>query len=87
MLDSECPILILDHPTRGVDVGSKGDIYRLIRDITKKGVSVILLGDTLDEAIGLASRIIVMKDGLVQKEFDCPVNNKPAEVDVVEQML
>ena len=87
VLDSECPIMILDHPTRGVDVGSKGDIYRLIRDITKKGVSVILLGDTLDEAIGLASRIIVMKDGLVQKEFDCPVNNKPAEVDVVEQML
>lgn len=87
VLDSGCPILILDHPTRGVDVGSKGDIYRLIRDITKKGVSIILLGDTLDESIGLASRIIVMKDGLTRAEFDCPANNKPAEVDVVEQML
>lgn len=87
VLDSGCPILILDHPTRGVDVGSKGDIYRLIRDITAKGVSIILLGDTLDESIGLASRIIVMKDGLMCAEFDCPPDHKPAEVDVVGKML
>lgn len=87
VLDSECPILILDHPTRGVDVGSKGDIYRLIRNITESGGSVILLGDTLDESIGLSSRIVVMKDGLLQSEFDCPVNNKPDQVDVVRQML
>lgn len=87
VLDSECPILILDHPTRGVDVGSKGDIYKLIRDITEKGVSVILMGDTLDESIGLSSRVIVMKDGLVCGEFDCPVDGKPNQVDVVKLML
>jgi ribose transport system ATP-binding protein len=87
VLGSECPILILDHPTRGVDVGSKGDIYRLIRNITGRGVSVILMGDTLDECIGLSSRIIVMKDGLVRDEFDCPVDNKPDQVDVVKLML
>ena len=87
VLDSACPILILDHPTRGVDVGSKGDIYRLIRNITAAGGSVILLGDTLDECIGLASRILVMKDGLLRCEFDCPVDNKPDQVDVVRQML
>ena len=87
VLDSGCPILILDHPTRGVDVGSKGDIYRLIRDITASGGSVILLGDTLDECIGLASRILVMKDGLLRSEFDCPADGKPDQVDVVRQML
>ena len=87
VLDSGCPILILDHPTRGVDVGSKGDIYRLIRNITATGGSVILLGDTLDECIGLASRMLVMKDGLLRSEFDCPANNKPDQVDVVRQML
>jgi ribose transport system ATP-binding protein len=87
VLDSECPILILDHPTRGVDVGSKVDIYRLIRDITGKGVSVVLLGDTLDECIGLSSRIIVMKDGLVCGEFNCPADGKPNQVDVVKLML
>ena len=87
VLDSECPILILDHPTRGVDVGSKSDIYQLIRDITSAGGSVILMGDTLDECIGLSSRIIVMKDGLMRSEFDCPSDNKPDQIDVVKQML
>ena len=87
VLDSGCPILILDHPTRGVDVGSKEDIYRLIRDITEKGVSIILLGDTLDECIGLSSRIIVMKDGLMCSEFDCPAEDKPDQVEVVRRML
>ena len=87
VLDSECPILILDHPTRGVDIGAKGDIYSLIRDITEKGFSVLLMGDTLDECLGLASRIIVMKDGLVTAEFDCPADNKPDQVEVVQKML
>ncbi len=87
VLDSECPILILDHPTRGVDIGAKGDIYSLIRDITEKGFSVLLMGDTLDECLGVASRVIVMKDGLVCGEFDCPADNKPAQVDVVRLML
>jgi ribose transport system ATP-binding protein len=87
VLDSDCPILILDHPTRGVDVGSKGEIYSLIRDITDRGVSVVLLGDTLDECVGLASRIIVMKDGLVTGEFDCSAGRKPSQVDVVQKMM
>ena len=87
VLDSECPILILDHPTRGVDIGAKGDIYGLIRDITGKGGSVLLMGDTLDECLGLSSRIIVMKDGLVCGEFDCPADDKPNQVDVVKLML
>jgi ribose transport system ATP-binding protein len=87
VLDSECPILVLDHPTRGVDVGSRGDIYALIRDITERGVSILLLGDTLDECIGLASRIVVMKDGLVTGEFDCSPGRKPSQVEVVQKMM
>lgn len=87
VLDSECPILILDHPTRGVDIGAKADIYALIRDITEKGSSVLLLGDTLDECLGVSSRIIVMKDGLIRGEFDCPAGHEPDPVDVVKLML
>jgi ribose transport system ATP-binding protein len=86
-LESRCPILILDHPTRGVDVGSKEEIYKLIRDITDQGVSIILLGDTLDECIGLSSHIIVMKDGCVTGEFNCPADNKPSQVEVVQKMM
>lgn len=80
-------ILILNHPTRGVDIGAKEEIYQIVRDITKSGVSVILIGDTLDECIGLSSRLIVMKDGLISGEFDCPVGNKPSQVDVVQKMM
>jgi ribose transport system ATP-binding protein len=50
-------------------------------------MSVILLGDTLDECIGMSNRIIVMKDGLQSGEFDCPVNNKPDQVDIVRTMM
>jgi ribose transport system ATP-binding protein len=87
VLESDCPILILDHPTRGVDVGSKGEIYSLIRDLTERGVSIVLLGDTLDECIGLTSRIIVMKDGIITGEFDSSPANKPSQLEVVKKMM
>lgn len=86
-IESEAPIIIMNHPTRGVDVGAKKEIYRLIRDITEKGNSVILIGDTLDEVIGLSSRLIIMKDGLVTGEFDCPADNKPTQLDIIKLMM
>ena len=86
-LESKCRVLILNHPTRGVDVGAKEEIYSLIRDVTAKGVSVIVLGDTLDECIALSSHILVMKDGVVTKEFDAPKDNKPSQVDIVRNMM
>ena len=86
-LASECEILILNHPTRGVDVGAKEEIYSLIRDMMDEGKSVILLGDTLDECIGMSNRIIVMKDGLMSGEFTADADAKPAQVDVVSVMM
>ncbi len=87
ILSSESNILVLNHPTRGVDVGAKEDIYAIIRDITASGRSVILLGDTLDECIGLSNKIVVMKDGTVTKEFDAPPHNKPEQLDIVKYMM
>ncbi len=80
-------VLILNHPTRGVDVGAKEEIYSLIRDATEQGIAVIVLGDTLDECIGLSNRILTMKDGLVTKEFICQVGHKPEQVDIVKGMM
>ncbi len=74
-------------PTRGVDVGAKEEIYALIRDMTDEGKAVIVLGDTTDECIGLCSRLLVMKDGLVTGEFDAPADHKPSQVDVVSLMM
>ena len=86
-LASGCGIIILNHPTRGVDVGAREEIYSLIREIVAQGNSVILLGDTLDECIGMATRIIVLRDGLIRAEFDASVENKPSQVDVVSHMM
>lgn len=80
-------ILILDHPTRGIDVGAKEDVYELIRDMTAEGLAVILLGDTLEEVIGLSNRVLVMRDGEVTATFEAAPGNKPAQVDLVSHMV
>jgi ribose transport system ATP-binding protein len=86
-LASECDILILNHPTRGVDVGAKEEIYTIIRDIVANGKAVILLGDTLDECIGMSARVLVMKDGMITGDFDGAVDRKPNQVEVVSVMM
>lgn len=86
-LASESDILILNHPTRGVDVGAKEEIYGLIREMVKNGKSIILLGDTLDECIGLSNRLIVMRDGLITGELDAPIEIKPSQIDIVSIMM
>ena len=84
---SDADILILNHPTRGVDVGAKEEIYSLIREIVAKGAGAILLGDTLDECIGLSNRLLVMKDGEITHEFDASPDNKPEQVDIIKYMM
>ncbi|HXT09686.1 MAG TPA: sugar ABC transporter ATP-binding protein [Roseiarcus sp.] len=80
-------IVILDHPTRGIDVGAKEDVYELIRDMTAEGMAVILLGDTLEEVIGMSSRILVMRDGEIVATFDAAPGKKPTQVELVEHMV
>ncbi len=86
-LASLCDILILNHPTRGVDVGAKEEIYALIRDMVADGKAVILLGDTLDESIGMSNRILVMKDGMITGEFEVAADKKPDHIDIISAMM
>lgn len=62
-------ILILDEPTKGVDVGAKREIYDLIKDLTKKGVSIILISSDLPELLSLSNRIYVIYEGKMQGEI------------------
>jgi ribose transport system ATP-binding protein len=80
-------VVILDHPTRGIDVGAKEDVYELIRDMTAEGLSIVLLADTLEEVIGLSNRILVMKDGEVTATFDAPPGAKPDQVALISRMV
>ena len=65
--DSE--ILILDCPTRGVDIGVKQFIYQLLYRMKKEGKSIIMISEELPELIGMSDRIVIMKDGEITKEF------------------
>lgn len=86
-LQAGSSILILDHPTRGLDVGAKEEVYRLIRDICARGASVILTADTLEETIGLSHRILVMRDGEITARLDANPGDKPQQVDLIEYMV
>ncbi|GHU66762.1 putative ribose/galactose/methyl galactoside import ATP-binding protein 1 [Clostridia bacterium] len=63
-------LLIVDEPTRGVDVGSRNDIYTFMRSCAQKGSSIIMISSDLLEILGLSDRILVMKDGKIVREMD-----------------
>jgi ABC-type sugar transport system ATPase subunit len=58
-------IILLDEPTRGIDVGAKFEIYKLINEFTRQGKSVVLVSPELEELIGLCNRIYIMFEGSI----------------------
>ncbi len=62
-LSLEPKVLIFDEPTRGIDVGAKAEIYRLMRDLADRGVAVIMISSDMEEVIGVSDRIAVMHEG------------------------
>ena len=65
----ECRILILDEPTRGVDVGAKAEIHALIDELAAEGSAVILISSELPEVLNLSTRILVLREGRVAGEL------------------
>jgi ribose transport system ATP-binding protein len=86
-LTAESRILILDHPTRGIDVGAKEEVFRLIRALCRDGVSVILIADTLEETIGLSHTVLAMRDGAITARMGAAPGRKPAQVDLIGHMV
>jgi ribose transport system ATP-binding protein len=66
---AESQILLFDEPTRGVDVGAKAEIYDLMRRLTDAGAAILMISSDLPEALGLADRIVVMRDGCTVGEL------------------
>ncbi len=66
----ECRVLLLDEPTRGVDIPTKAEIYRLIADLARSGLAVLVVSSELEELVGICSRILVMRQGEIVAEVD-----------------
>ena len=68
-LETAPAVIILDEPTRGVDVGAKFEIYKLMRQLNDRGIAIIMISSELPEIIGMSDRILVMNDGRVAGEL------------------
>ncbi len=68
-LQTKPDLLILDEVTRGIDVGAKYEIYKIINKLAQEGISIIMISSELPELIGICNRIVVMHEGKLKGEF------------------
>ena len=62
-------LLILDEPTRGIDVGAKAEIHRLMSQLAAEGVAILMISSELPEVLGMSDRVLVMREGRLLAEF------------------
>ena len=62
-------LLIVDEPTRGIDVGTKSEVHRLLSQKAKEGLAILMISSELPEVLGMADRILVMREGHIVREF------------------
>lgn len=70
MLATNSKVIILDEPTRGIDVGAKSEIYEIMNDLTKQGKTIIMVSSDMIELLGISDRVIVMRQGKVMCELN-----------------
>ena len=69
-LAANARILILDEPTRGVDVGTKAAVHKLINDLAKDGIAIMMISSELPEIVGMSDRVLVIHEGILKKELN-----------------
>ena len=69
-LNTQPRVLILDEPTRGIDVGAKADVHRFIDELARSGIAIIMISSDLPEVLAMSDRIAVMREGLLRAIFD-----------------
>lgn len=84
-IGGDADILILDCPTRGIDIGVKASMYQLIYQMKKEGRSIVLISEELPELIGMSDRILIMKDGQVTHEVRR--TEHPTEHELINYMI
>ena len=79
----DCRVLLLDEPTRGVDVGARSEIYALVRDLADRGVAVVVVSSEIPEVLGLADRVLVIADGAVVAEAPADALDEHRVLDLI----
>ncbi|MDR1520814.1 MAG: sugar ABC transporter ATP-binding protein [Planctomycetota bacterium] len=77
-------ILLLDNPTRGVDIGARHEIYRIIRDLAGAGMAILMASEDMPELIGMSDRLIVLRGGAVTRSF--PAGSDMSENEIIRHM-
>ena len=80
-LQTRPEIIIMDEPTRGVDVGAKFEIYQLMRHLNQEGIGILMISSELTEILGLSDRILVMREGRIVAEL---VPSETSEEQIIE---
>jgi ribose transport system ATP-binding protein len=78
-------VIILDEPTKGIDVNAKAEIYRIIRNLAEQGVGIILVSSELEEILANADRIIVIYSGAQKALFDA--NEIDSQKEILKEMI
>jgi len=68
-INRKCKVMIIDEPTRGVDIGAKVEIFHLINDLSRQGIAIIVISSETSELIGICDRILVMRKGRIMGEL------------------
>nr|BFF27158.1 hypothetical protein GCM10025732_51230 [Glycomyces mayteni] len=68
-LATDPKVLIVDEPTRGIDVGTKAEVHRLLSSLAAEGVAVLMVSSELPEVLGMADRVLVMREGRIAGEL------------------
>ena len=84
-LTADSDVLIFDEPTRGIDVGAKSEIYRLLNDLAAEGKSIIMISSELPEILRMSHRIIVMCEGRVTGELSAAEATQEAIMQLATQ--
>jgi len=69
-LATEPRVLIIDEPTRGIDVGTKAEVHRLLSELAGRGIGILMISSELPEVLGMADRVLVMREGRITAEID-----------------
>jgi len=75
-------VLILDEPTRGVDVGARTEIYRIMRSLTAQGIAILMISSELPEIVGMSDRVYVMREGIITGVIESDAISEEAVMDL-----